>query len=121
MGSGAIDNEVEAPAVVRGDVWGGRVSETAASCSTSSSGGAVRQVGRQRRTAHRAAWRQVCFAEPHSRSLSSGAQPQGAGRPERAGFGAARLERRRVTTKRSNGLQLCRRRRAIAATPATAA
>ena len=27
MGSGTIENEVEAPAVVRGDVWGGRVSE----------------------------------------------------------------------------------------------
>ena len=27
VGSGTIDNEVEAPAVVRGDVWGGRVGE----------------------------------------------------------------------------------------------
>ena len=27
VGSGTVDNEVEAPAVVRGDVWGGRVGE----------------------------------------------------------------------------------------------
>ena len=35
--------------------------------------GAVRQEGRQQRMALRAAWQQVCFAQPRSRSPTSGA------------------------------------------------